>query len=245
VDSIPCAGVRIPHGPLKGLLAWRLVVRSPPSHSEKRNWWNGKSPTADHEQDRRKATMPSGIKQSPSFQGQQPMMSAAANSTKSLPLRSGPQENNQRLSIYADAHSYTSNIQQSIHSSPPTSQNAVITNFILDTSLPYSIISRDTLVALGYPSHRFPSPDTHNPHSPQWDDDSNRKGIVTLSVQNVVTKLRIANPGEASKLGVQFLQDAGVSLFFPRAVGPILYCKYLSFLLHTYPYAFHLFSNMY
>jgi len=53
----------------------------------------------------------------------------------------------------------------------------------------------------------------------------NRNDFVTLSIQNVVTKLRIARPGEASRLGVQFLQDAGVSLFFPNGIGPVLYLE--------------------
>ncbi|KAI4517787.1 hypothetical protein K525DRAFT_289232 [Schizophyllum commune Loenen D] len=33
IDTIPCAGLRIMHGPLKGLFAWRLVVRVDPSTS--------------------------------------------------------------------------------------------------------------------------------------------------------------------------------------------------------------------
>ncbi|KAF8882089.1 hypothetical protein BD779DRAFT_1675077 [Infundibulicybe gibba] len=32
IDTIPCAGVRIPHGKLSGLIAWRLVVRLVGTH---------------------------------------------------------------------------------------------------------------------------------------------------------------------------------------------------------------------
>jgi hypothetical protein len=119
---------------------------------------------------------------------------------------------------------------------PHLNNTTVVSNFILDTSLPYSIISRDTLVELGYPSHKFPSPHSSDPHSEQWQDDRNPDAIVTLSIQNIPTRLRIARPGEASRLGVQFLQDAGVSIFFPRdgdAIGPVLYCASL------FPFLFH------
>lgn len=106
------------------------------------------------------------------------------------------------------------------------SADGVVTNFILDTSLPYSIISRDTLIALGYPPNQLPPLTMSNPHSQDWEDDQD--SAITLSVQGIPTRLRIARPGEASRLGVQFLQDAGVSLFFPmdgEGVGPVLYCK--------------------
>ena len=99
---------------------------------------------------------------------------------------------------------------------------SLVSNFILDTSLPYSLISRDTLLALGYPLSELPRGDATHPGDER---------AVTLSIQGVSTRLRIANHGEASRLGVQFLHDAGVSVFFPRngvGVGPVLYRMYKS-----------------
>jgi len=52
--------------------------------------------------------------------------------------------------------------------------------------------------------------------------------MITLSVQNISTRFQIARPNEASRLGVQFLHDAGVSVFFPKdgdGVGPVLYVE--------------------
>ncbi|KAF9566987.1 hypothetical protein CPC08DRAFT_758611 [Agrocybe pediades] len=216
IDSIPCAGLRIPNGPLKGLLAWRLVVRLPPSQGEKRGWWtSSKAPASNTEQIRRYSNTPFSAEESP---GNRPKMPTAINSTNSLPLRPDIQERNRPISTHLETQLYQSSIQKSIHGSPPSSHNAVITNFILDTSLPYSVISRDTLIALGYPLHRFTSP-AHG------EDDSNPNSFITLSIQNVVTKLRVANPDEVSRLGIQFLQDAGVSLFFPRGGDPVFYLE--------------------
>jgi len=98
------------------------------------------------------------------------------------------------------------------HTSPIS--NALVVNFILDTSLPYSIISRDTLTALGYPILHLLA--------------SMPLAVVTLSIQNIPTRFHIARPNEASRLGVQFLHDAGVSVFFPKdglGVGPVLYVE--------------------
>jgi len=105
----------------------------------------------------------------------------------------------------------------------PSLPSALAVNFILDTTLPYSIISRDTLIALGYPSRLIPPPppiSTHPANMPS--------AMITLSVQNISTRFQIARPNEASRLGVQFLHDAGVSVFFPKdgdGVGPVLYVE--------------------
>jgi hypothetical protein len=55
---------------------------------------------------------------------------------------------------------------------------------------------------------------------------------VAVTVQGVQTVARIARAGEAGRLGVQFLRDAGVSVFFPKdgdGVGPVLYCERFTF----------------
>ena len=128
--------------------------------------------------------------------------------------------------------------QFSTNASPGQINRAVATNFILDTSLPYSIISRDTLVALGYPPHHFPSPfaDPHTLDYDYGDESIHPDLIVSLSIQGVTTRARIARPGEASRLGVQYLRDASVSVFFPRngdGVGPVLYCEFCRHVLCT------------
>jgi hypothetical protein len=171
-----------------------------------------------------------------------PQPTWATTSAVSLPLTTPPLQIHSTDNFHPpqSALSRSSHVQSASrnYSRPPhLSNTTVVSNFILDTSLPYSIISRDTLVELGYPSHKFPLPHLSNPHSDQWQDDRNSDAIVTLSIQNIPTRLRIARPGEASRLGVQFLQDAGVSVFFPRdgeAVGPVLYLE-SSYLLEDVP----------
>lgn len=228
ITTIPCAGVRIPHGPLSGLIAWRLVVSLPPPVKAKRGWWN-ESPSEKNW--RRNSFNP--IHYPDTVAALQ--SSWAAPSAISLPLMSIPpqmQLNSPPRPLSRSSHVRSAPMN---HSQPPHfALVTIVCNFILDTSLPYSIISRDTLIELGYPPHRFPPPDSSNPHSHQWDDDRHPDAIVTLSIQNIPTRLRIARPGEASRLGVQFLQDASVSIFFPKdgeGVGPVLYCaSYLGFL---------------
>lgn len=258
IETIPCSGVRIPFGPLKGLLAWRLVVRAPLTSATKGKGggWNTKVKT-----DKRRSnhtslnpSNPTSPPKSASF-SDSPMLEKrlSSRSTTSLPMSYGRKftstpEPMPRPPIqgYASAmltrhsahiHSYSYShphpevplpVQHSVHDTHTLPFDAVTTNFILDTSLSYSIISRDTLITLGYPAHRFPAPAVSNPHSPHWNDNDAHTISVTLSIQNVLTKLRIARPGEASRLGVQFLHDAGVSVFFPRngeGVGPVLYCE--------------------
>jgi hypothetical protein len=59
IDTIPCAGVRIPHGPLKGLLAWRLVVRVPEREKkfEDCDWLKVSDDPINHEARRRVHSM--------------------------------------------------------------------------------------------------------------------------------------------------------------------------------------------
>jgi hypothetical protein len=242
IDTIPCAGVRVPHGPLTGLLAWRLVVRTLPPTKGKRGWWSDKSNSAA-KTTRRNSYTPHpppppvhafSYSESDTQMVQRPLTSI---STISLPLShartlsSTPERVNHNAALVFDSSRPQSAMltrQPHIHPNPAPFTTAVAANFILDTSLPYSIISRDTLMALGYPSHRFPPPATSNPHSLYWEEEEDSNAVVTLSIQNIPTRLRIARPGEASRLGVQFLHDAGVSVFFPRdgeAVGPVLYLE--------------------
>ncbi|KAH9486471.1 hypothetical protein JR316_0000536 [Psilocybe cubensis] len=253
IETIPCSGVRIPFGPLKGLLAWRLVVRvpSPSSTKGKGRRWNARA-RKDHRRNSYHTDDPSNPmppSKSASY-SDSPMLEKrlSSKSTASLPMSYSrkltstpepiprppvqgypsitPSRYVAHVHSYSYSHPHPDPVQKSTHEVFPS--DAVATNFILDTSLSYSIISRDTLIALGYPAHRFPAPALSNPHSPHWDDHNAESISVTLSVQNVLTKLRIARPGEASRLGVQYLHDAGVSVFFPRngdGVGPVLYLE--------------------
>ncbi|KAF8807871.1 hypothetical protein BYT27DRAFT_6592042 [Phlegmacium glaucopus] len=237
IETVPCAGIRIPYGPLTGLLAWRLVVRLASSTKEKRGWWNNKT-------DRRNSYDVSPVQNSRSHT--QPytevpisVNSSPSSSARSLPLfphslspRTGtPIDFSQKLrpisvGLTRQPHvSYKTHSQTINRSQPQLDQtslslsNAIAVNFILDTSLPHSIISRDTLIALGYPSSIF-----HLASIPHDDEPA----MITLSIQNIPTRFHIARPGEASRLGVQFLHDAGVSVFFPKdgeGVGPVLYVE--------------------
>ena len=231
---MPCAGIRIPHGPLAGLLAWRLVVRLASSTKEKRGWWN------DNTDRRSSYTLPVPVRAYT-----RPLIisnPSASMSVLSLPpfaqsLPPDPESSYEKIrprSAILSRQAHTSKPQRRLqtidHShlqTPPPLPNALAVNFILDTSLPYSIISRDTLIALGYPPRLIPRPSisTHLANMPP--------AMITLSIQNISTRFQIARPNEASRLGVQFLHDAGVSVFFPKdgeGVGPVLYGKSFSFI---------------
>lgn len=224
IDTIPCAGIRIPHGALTGLLAWRLVVRLAPPAKENRGWWNK---YADKRNSYSEPTV-----HTPHYTGASiPFSSVSALSlplfTQVLsPTSAGNLARKVRPSsvmLTRQPHSSKTHPQTNKRSQPrPQSQLhpqtsppiSNVVNFILDTSLPYSIISRDTLIALGYPILHLLA--------------SMPLAMVTLSIQNIPTRFHIARPNEASRLGVQFLHDAGVSVFFPKdglGVGPVLYGK--------------------
>lgn len=209
IDTIPCAGVRIPQGPLLGLLAWRLVVSVQGSEKRKGKWWEDEETTAARR--RRRGQSMRILPRLPN----KPLHSHSY-SECTHPLNNSLQSFATRSHPHLEALIPLPSEQKS-----PTS---LVSNFLLDTSLPYSLISRDTLLALGYPLSEFPRGSaTH----------SGDERAVTLSIQGVSTRLRIANYGEASRLGVQFLHDAGVSVFFPRngvGVGPVLYrmCNQMS-----------------
>lgn len=242
IDTIPCAGVHIPHGALTGLLAWRLVVRLISSTKEKRRW-----NSYDNTNRANNYYTPPVHKSLQTHTGALvPFNPSASMSALSLPLfpQSAAGSRNDftpKLRPYSvilpkQTQSSKPNLQTMVYQSQPQlDQNspsfpsALTVNFILDTSLPYSIISRDTLVALGYPPYLIPPPSvSHLESAPP--------AMVVLSIQNIPTRFRIARPNEASRLGVQFLHDAGVSVFFPKdgaGVGPVLYGK--SFLFGTSP----------
>ena len=221
IDTVPCAGIRISHGDLTGLLAWRLVVRLASPTKEKRGWWkdnrnNYSEPTG--------APIPYNPFSSISALSL-PLFTQDLSPTGTGDLRDLSEE--VRLSSVMlttrQRHSSTTHpqTQSQLYQAPLPISDALVVNFILDTTLRYSIISRDTLIALNYPTlHRLASMPL---------------AMVTLSIQNIPTQFHIARPDEASKLGVQFLHDAGVSVFFPKdgvGVGPVLYGKFFfSFLL--------------
>jgi len=264
LDSIPCAGVRIPHGQLLGQIAWRLVVRVPTTTRGKRDWWEDKEGKGTYAAKWARRSSSANILGGfgdidhlapPRFPPPRPTHSHSHSewavphrgsiSAVSLPLRKS--DSSRSLTRSRHVHGRQGNGHGQRHPrhdnpyAPPTTapppsgpQTSCVTNFILDTSLPYSIISRETLVVLGYPASQLPSPlnPASNPHS---DPDPDCKDVpsVTLSIQGISTCLRIARPGEASRLGVQFLHDAGVSVFFPRngeGLGPVLYGEFFTFL---------------
>ena len=230
IDTVPCAGIRIPHGDLTGLLAWRLVVRLVPPTKETRGWLNDYA-------DRRNSYSEPTV-HIPHYTAA-PIPYNPYNSVSALslplfaPLSPTGAENlhdfAQKVrpsSVVLTRQPHSSKTHPKIirqsrqkpqpQQTSPSTSNALAVNFILDTSLPCSIISRDTLIALGYP----PSSILHLASMPL--------GTVTLSIQNIPTRFRIARPNEASRLGVQFLHDAGVSVFFPKdglGAGPVLYSK--------------------
>ena len=257
IDSMPCAGVRIPTGPLKGLLAWRLVVGVPKSkrrpnqkHGEREvDMFPGPSrarQSLDESRSRSPSRPPPPRMSTPSFSE-----SASANrgflapglvngyiskstSALSLPMNtpSFPPSNDhhhqptsvQETQEPTDAYThrgpdtifipdpiptYRSHLHplerrprqlEHPHPQPHTDHGSVVTNFILDTSLPQNLISPSTLLALGlHPPH---------PYYHVIPDDY----TVTLLVQNIPITFNVARHGEASRLGVRFLEEANVSL---------------------------------
>jgi len=235
VDTLPCSGIRIPHGPLSGLLGWKLVVR--PAPAGKNGWWN-ETARARRTQHRRSAVLPSLLAASSQEQTLvAPMrpVNAARFSTLSLPLTVDdiekpplpPKHNTRNVSVDLTrrAHirvSLDAKAQGSIptrRSPSPLPANhrppsAVVVNFVLDTGVQHSTISRDTLNLMGYSVDRLPL-------------DEDEQPFITLLIQGLPSRFRLAAPGDMSRLGVQFLQDAGLSLYFPRdhRDGPVLYGK--------------------
>jgi len=232
IDTVPCAGIRIPNGALTGLLAWRLVVRLVPPAKETRRWWNdytdrrnSYSTPTDHT----RASIPYNPFASISAHSL-PLFTRTLSAAGTRGLRDFDDSEKVRSSsvvLTRQPHPWNTQIIQprsKLGQKPPLS-NALAVNFILDTSLPYSIISQDTLLALGYPL-----PSVHHPPGMP-------PAMVTLSIQNIPTRFHIARYNEASRLGVQFLHDAGVSVFFPKdgeGVGPVLYVE-SAYLLNDVP----------
>ena len=231
IDTVPCAGIRIPHGALTGLLAWRLVVRLAPPAKEKRGWWdnytdrriNYSEPTVHTPQH---TEAPLAIPFTSVSALSLPLFTQVLSPSGSGNLHDLAKKVRPSSFVLTRQPHFSKTHPQPIRRSPlqPQSQmhetsspisNALVVNFILDTSLPYSIISRDTLIALGYPVLHLLA--------------SLPLATVTLSIQNIPTRFHIARPNEASRLGVQFLHDAGVSVLFPKdglGVGPVLYGKF-------------------
>ncbi|KAJ7729069.1 hypothetical protein DFH07DRAFT_217890 [Mycena maculata] len=126
IDGIPCAGVRITHGTMSGLMAWRFVVR----------------------------------------------LDASAPRTK-------------RLS---------------------SMRPAVVVNFILDTGSESSYVPPAALTALNYLG------------------DTNPGAEVTLLVQGVKTKCKVAHPDEAGRVGLSFMTAGSLTYYFDASlVAPVLY----------------------
>lgn len=277
IATIPCAGVRISHGSLTGLLAWRLVVSNPlQMKSPRRTWWGtgDNTRTGDTTRHREKVhygtNIPPPTKHSNSYSEfthpeMPPQKILAAASTISLPMKGGfsrhsytevhriiPERPQSAMTVFDfpryQAEGLEHARQSSLGANLMQRSTAVATNFILDTSLPYSIISRDTLAALGYSPNLFPSPHA-DPHALEYDDSSESRNpdlIVSLSIQGVTTRARIARPGEASRLGVQYLRDASVSVFFPRdgdGVGPVLYCEFRRHVLYVLRTILYIYIN--
>lgn len=221
IDSIPCAGVRIAFGPLAGLLAWRLVVRRPlPTGKQKRSWWGATEQKWDATQPLAHQDPSHGCSSESFVILEKQRHLRSSRSAASLPL---PHSQNGKQIPEICHHREHSEAQHPLVLGALASSRAIVANFVLDTSSPFSIISRETLIALGYSPDEIPSSQT--PHTSPFHTET--EPVVILSVQNVRTQFRIARDGEVSRLGVQFMQDANASLFFPRehGIGPILYCQ--------------------
>ncbi|CAA7265877.1 unnamed protein product [Cyclocybe aegerita] len=250
IETIPCAGVRIPYGPLSGLMGWRLVVRRHREPEEKHSWWSGNTTAARRRRNSSAFPPPPALTEPslsyPYYQqmSQNPLATASAvtlPSTYTMPggdsasaLQRRP--NSDMVCMrQPESHPRAATLPRNagsnpVHNSPlNNTPTAVAVNFILDTGLPYSIISRDTLLALGYTPSQIPELNPRSQLSSSRKCDKNEEpATVTLSVQGVRTQLQIARAGEASRLGVQFLRDAGASVFFPSngdGVGPVLYAE--------------------
>ena len=235
VDTLPCSGIRIPHGPLSGLLGWKLVVR--PAPAGKDGWWN-ETAGARRSRHRRSAFLPpvvAGTSQEQALVAPMRAATSARFSTLSLPLtvddiekpplppkydsRMASVDLTRRAHIRVSLDAKAQGLNQKRRSPsplPPVHRppSAVVVNFILDTGAQHSTISRETLDIMGYSLERLPH-------------DEDEQPVVTLLIQGLPSRFRLAAPGGMSRLGVQFLHDAGLSLYFPRdhRDGPVLYGK--------------------
>ncbi|TFK31647.1 hypothetical protein BDQ12DRAFT_693803 [Crucibulum laeve] len=210
IDTLPCAGVRIPHGKLKGLVAWCLVVKIVGNHS-----WQ----------------------KIPRKENSAPNLGTAGfgehyHIQKATSLSPGYEEKWQedaKRSPSPSAHSFSSydydraSSSSSSHRPPqrhlspppiPTSSqlpsyhpSAITTNFILDTTHSTSLIPSSTLLQLGF------KPATVI---------SGRR--VKLDVQGVCAEFTIGADGDAGRLGLDWMLEAGASFRLDREFGmPVLY----------------------
>lgn len=134
--------------------------------------------------------------------------------------------------------------------------DAVVTNFLFDTSLGHNTISRETLLALGLgveevegleaselstatPNTSWlgsemteaPTSSHHNPgESHGFFGGSNSPKTVSLYLQNATKPItfRLAPAGEPSRLGVQFLLETEVNVCMgDSGAAAIMWCEYL------------------
>ncbi|KAF8996034.1 hypothetical protein BDQ17DRAFT_963193 [Cyathus striatus] len=137
IDTIPCAGIRISNGNLKGLIAWRLVVKIGgkdglfPKHEVSPH-----TPSKEHF--KHKSHSPG----KPSFSS-----SFSAESEEDEKYYPG-----QRQSLHVPTYS-KSPMSPAFFMPPAEGYNAVTANFIMDTSQYTSSIPRETLFALGFKPH--------------------------------------------------------------------------------------------
>jgi len=86
--------------------------------------------------------------------------------------------------------------------------NAVVGNFILDTSSPYSLISPGILAAMRYRGKIHPGQS------------------ITLLIQGVETRCVVGDHGECSRLSMDFLIAGSLTLFFSSQLDvPVLYVE--------------------
>ncbi|KAI5886643.1 uncharacterized protein SCHCODRAFT_02642259 [Schizophyllum commune H4-8] len=119
IDTIPCAGLRIMHGPLKGLFAWRLVVRV--DHSLSTGAGDG---------------LGAGSSNGAGTGFDSNSMTASSRRTSTS-------------TVWSSSSARSRNTVRSSSANTDTPPDAIVANFVLDTASPYTRVSPETLLALG------------------------------------------------------------------------------------------------
>ncbi|TEB27876.1 hypothetical protein FA13DRAFT_1633901, partial [Coprinellus micaceus] len=226
LDSIPCAGIRIPNGLFSGLLGWRLVVRLHSPWNALGAFSNGSrlsvEPSANHGRAMSEAANITPFILPPP-QSDYRRNHFASYSATSLPLTGLVKSYSSSSEVFEDGDWSvlpaptrpwdSSSALVSGRRSPSPSHGgsrrplAVVTNFLFDTSLGYNIISRETLYALGL------SPVFVDALEASETSRSEPK-TVSLRIQTIARPItfRLAPAGQPSRLGVQFLLESEVNV---------------------------------
>ncbi|TFK24583.1 hypothetical protein FA15DRAFT_669456 [Coprinopsis marcescibilis] len=218
LDAIPCAGIRIPYGRFKGLLAWRFVVRLHDKNSINRD--PNRIMPAPHStqssdtstQLHRRKSLDLGVSTTwqPVTQARRVYAHERSHSEVNLsPIQPQwhdlPDERTPRPGMNFGNYNYPATARlpsAAAMTSDYIISDAVVANFIFDTSQAHSTISRETLEALGVQN------------SVVYSLEESETKTISLYLQSLPQPItfHLAPRGQPGRLGVEFLEESQVNI---------------------------------